>query len=137
MALTKFQRLMMINAHPIKFWANIIGGLITLYFLWKHDLFYALLLGGLIIFGGTFFTTKYSKLSLEEIAGTRLGNLFRHYTTPLGFTCYCISHIIIPVSFWYHELILFGIGIVFLMMGLFNRVSILNHGNNHPKNRTG
>ena len=109
---------MLINAQPIKFWLNIIGGLIALYFLWKHELINALIFGGIIIFTGTFFATKYSKLTTEEIAKTKIGNIFLRYTTPLGFTCYLISHILIPISVWYHNLFLLGAGLLFLLIGL-------------------
>ena len=34
MRLSKFEKLMLINAQPIKFWLNIVGGLIALYLLW-------------------------------------------------------------------------------------------------------
>lgn len=118
MILTKFQKLMLINAQPIKFWLNIIGALIALYFLWKHELINAMIFGGIIIFAGTLFATKYSKLSTEEIAKTRIGNIFLRYTTTFGFTCYLVSHILIPISFWHHNLILLGIGLLFLFFGL-------------------
>lgn len=118
MTLTKFQRLMLINAQPIKFWFNIVGGLIALYFLWKHDIINALLFGGIVIFTGTFLAIKYSKLTTEEIAKTKIGNAFLRYSTTLGFTCYLISHILIPVSFWLHSFILLGAGLLFLIIGL-------------------
>lgn len=118
MELTKFQRLMLINAQPIKFWLNIIGGLIALYFLWKHEIIYAIVVGGFIIFTATFLATKYSKLTIEEIAKTKIGNIFLRYATTFGFTCYLLSHILIPISFWLHSLILSGIGLLFLIIGL-------------------
>ena len=118
MALTKFQRLMLMNAQPIKFWLNIIGGLIAIYFLWKHELINAMIFGGIIILTGTFFATKYSKLTPEEIAKTKIGGIFLRYSTKFGLTCYLISHILIPTAFWYHNLILLGVGLLFLITGL-------------------
>lgn len=115
---------MLINAQPIKFWLNIIGGLIALYFLWKQELLIALILGGIIIFSGTIFATKYSKLTTEEIAKTKIGNIFLRYATPFGFTCYLISHILIPISFWLHSLILLGVGLLFLIIGLIKNEKI-------------
>ena len=106
------------NAQPIKFWLNIIGGLIAIYFLWKHELIKAMLFGGIIILTGTFFATKCSKLTPEEIAKTKIGGIFLRYSTKFGLTCYLISHILIPTGFWYHNLILLGVGLLFLITGL-------------------
>ena len=51
MKLTKFEKLMLINAQPIKFWLNVAGGLIALYWLWEHDMIKAILIGGTKCFG--------------------------------------------------------------------------------------
>jgi len=119
MQLTKFQKLMLVNAQPIKFWLNIAGGLIALYFLWEHEIIKAILVGGSIIFGGTFLATKYSRLNVEEIAKTRMGNIFLQYSTRFGFICYLIGHALIPLSFWYHNFVLTGVGLIALVVGLF------------------
>ena len=118
MELSKFEKLMLINAQPIKFWLNIVGGLIALYLLWEHDIIKAILIGGAIIFAGTFLATKYSKLNDEEIAKTQMGNIFLQYSTKFGFMCYLISHVLIPISFWYHNLVLTGVGLLVLIVGL-------------------
>ena len=112
---------MLINAQPIKFWLNIAGGLIALYFLWEHDIIKAILIGGAILFAGTFLAKKYSKLNDEEIAKTKMGNIFLQYSTRFGLLCYLISHILIPVSFWYHNLIFTGVGLIVLIIGLMGR----------------
>ena len=118
MELTKFEKLMLINAQPIKFWLNIIGGLIALYLLWEHDIIKAILIGGVIIFAGTFLATKYSKLNDEEISKTKMGKIFLQYSTKFGFFCYLFSHVLIPISFWYHNLVLTGVGLIVLIVGL-------------------
>lgn len=118
MKLTKFEKLMIINAQPIKFWLNIVGGLIALYLLWEHAIIKAISIGGVIIFAGTFLATKYSKLNNEEIAKTKMGNIFLQYSTKFGFICYLIGHILIPISFWYHDLVLAGVGLIVLIVGL-------------------
>ena len=118
MKLTKFEKLMLINAQPIKFWLNIVGGFIGLYFLWEHDLVKAILIGGTIIVAATILAKKYSKLNGEEIAKTKLGNIFLQYSTRFGLICYLISHILILLSFWYHNLVFSGVGIIVLIVGL-------------------
>lgn len=109
---------MLINAQPIKFWLNIVGGFIALYFLWEHDITKSILFGGTIIFAGTFLAKKYSKLNDEEIAKTKMGNIFLQYSTRFGLICYLISHILIPLSFWYHNLVFTGVGLTVLIVGL-------------------
>jgi len=116
--LTKFQKLMLINAQPIKFWLNLAGGFIALYLLWEHEIIKAILIGGPIIFAGTFLANKYSRLNEEEIAKTKMGIIFLQYSTKFGFACYLTSHVIIPLSIWYHNLILTAIGVVVLIVGL-------------------
>lgn len=118
MGLSKFEKLMLINAQPIKFWLNIVGGLIALYLLWEHDIIKAVLIGGAIIFAGTFLATKYSKLHDEEISKTKMGKIFLQYSTKFGFMCYLISHVLIPISFWHHNFILTGVGLLVLIVGL-------------------
>lgn len=109
---------MLINAQPIKFWLNIVGGFIALYLLWEHEIIKAILIGGSIIFGGTFLATKYSKLNVEEIAKTRMGNIFLQYSTRFGLICYLISHVLIPLSIWYHNYVFTGVGLIALIVGL-------------------
>ena len=118
MKLTKFEKLMLINAQPIKFWLNIVGGLIVLYFLWEHDIIKAILIGGTIIVAATILAKKYSRLNDEEIAKTKMGSIFLQYSTRFGLMCYLISHILIPVSFWYHNLVFSGVGLFVLIIGL-------------------
>ena len=109
MKLTKFEKLMLVNAQPIKFWLNIVGGFTVLYFLWEHDIIKAILLGGTIIFVATILAKKYSKLNDAEIAKTRMGNIFFTIFHKVGLICYLISHILIPLSFWYHNLVFSGL----------------------------
>ena len=109
---------MLINAQPIKFWLNIVGGFIVLYFLWEHDIIKAILMGGTIIVAATILAKKYSKLNDEEIAKTKMGKIFLQYSTGFGLVCYLISHILIPISFWYHNLVFSGIGLIVLIVGL-------------------
>jgi hypothetical protein len=116
--LTKFKKLMLINAQPIKFWINIVGGFIFLYFLWEHEIIKAILIGRSIIFLGTLLAKKYSRLTDEEIAKTNMGKIFLQYSTKFGFMCYLISHIIIPVSIWFHNLIFTAIGLMVLIVGI-------------------
>ena len=118
MELTTFKKLMLINAQPIKFWLNLAGGLIALYLLWENEPVKAILFGGAIIFAGTLFAKKYSKLNDEEIAKTIMGRIFLQYSTRFGFSCYLISHVLIPFSVWYHSLVLTGVGLIVLLIGL-------------------
>jgi hypothetical protein len=116
--LTNFQKLMLINAHPAKMVLNIIGGVIALYFLWQHQLISAVLLGGIFIIAGTIIAIKFYTISPEKVADTFLGKMFLRYSTNLGFTFYLTSHILIPVSFWFHNLKLAAFGLILLVCGL-------------------
>ncbi len=101
--MTKFEKLMLINAHPVKFWLNNAGGLIGIYFLWHHDLIKAILTGGLFIFGGTFLTVKVFSFNADDISKTYLGKLFLLCSSKPGFIIYMLSHILIPISSWFNN----------------------------------
>ena len=116
--LTKFQKLMLINAHPSKLVLNTIGGAIALFYLWKHQILFAILFGGLFIVAGTIITTQFYKFSLDKIADTFFGKIFLRYSTPFGFICYLASHIVIPLSFWLHNLLVSLLGLIILVCGL-------------------
>jgi hypothetical protein len=118
MKLSRFQKVMLINAQPVKFWLNLVGGVIALYLLWAHKLAAALLSGGFFILAGTYHAKRYSRLKHEEVAQTRLGHIFLQYSTPFGFVCYLASHVLIPVSFWFHQWMVAGAGMVLLGIGL-------------------
>lgn len=115
--MTKFQKLMLINAYPVKMVFNSVGGIGALYFLWEHELLYAIILGGIFIFSGTLLASK-SKASPIAISETFLGKIFLRYSTKWGFVCYLVSHALIPISFWFHNMYLAVLGALFLLIGL-------------------
>ncbi len=117
MSLTKFQKLMLLNAQPVKFWLNNVGGGIALFFLWNHAIMHALIFGGGIILFGTVLSAKISKTPPEELAKTNIGSIFLRYSTKFGFTCYLISHTLIPLSIWMHNFILTAAGLLALIIG--------------------
>lgn len=116
--LTKFQRLMLINAHPAKLLLNTFGGAIALFYLWENQILFAILFGGISIVAGTLITTKFYKFNPEIIAGTFFGEIFLQYASTFGFIFYLASHILIPLSFWLHNLKLTVIGLILLACGL-------------------
>lgn len=116
--LTKFEKLMLINAHPSKLVLNTIGGTIALFYLWEHKILLAILLGGVFIVAGTIITTKFYKFNPEQIADTFFGKIFLRYSRAFGFIFYLASHILIPLSFWLHNLYLTAFGLILLASGL-------------------
>jgi hypothetical protein len=126
---TKFQRLMLINAYPSKLLLNTIGGIIALFFLWKHQFLAAMLSGGVLILIGAIIATKFSRFGREKIGNTFVGKIFLRYSTPFGFICYLMSHTLIPISFWQHNFYLTGLGLFFLAFGLYNREEKNTPGN--------
>jgi hypothetical protein len=108
---------MLINAHPAKLVLNTVGGAIALYYLWGHQIFHAIILGGILIVTGTIITTRFYKFSPEKVTDTFLGKLFLRYSTALGFLFYLASHILIPLSFWLHNLYITALGLLLLVFG--------------------
>lgn len=109
---------MLINAHPSKLVLNSIGGVIALFYLWKHQILFAIFLGGIFVITGTIITTKFYKFSPEKTADAFFGKIFLRYSTAFGFTFYLASHILIPLSFWLHNLYLALLSLILLLCGL-------------------
>lgn len=117
MKLSKFEKLMLVNAHPLKFSLNIAGGLLALYLLWDQQLINAILFGGIFIFLGTVLTLKFGHFDADKTALNFWGRVFLRYSSPLGFILYLSGHIIIPIAFWFHSLQLCAVGIFLLLLG--------------------
>ncbi len=79
--LTRFQKLMLLNAHPLKQLLNYIGGAIGLYFLWLHKPFSAAIYGFGIIFFGSLISIVIGKSDPYETVKTNWGKIFLHYTS--------------------------------------------------------
>jgi len=117
MKLSKFEKLMPVNAHPLKFYLNIAGGILALYLLWHQQLFNAILIGGIFIFIGTILTLKTGHFDIHKVALNFWGQVFLRYSRPAGFILYLSGHIIIPIAFWFHNLQLYALGIFLLLLG--------------------
>jgi hypothetical protein len=113
---TELQKVMLVNAHPIKLIFNAIGGGLGLYFLWQQDGLNALVIGFGICLLGTVFSL-FKKLDLEKTASTFWGKFFLCYSSGIGFALYLISHILIPYAFWIHNLFVALFGLLVLLVG--------------------
>ncbi len=114
---TELQKVMLINAHPVKMVFNTIGGIIALYFLWQHQGINALVIGLGISLLGTVFTL-IKKFDYKKIATSFLGKLFMCYTSGIGFALYLTSHILVPYAFWIHNLYVALLGLLVLLIGI-------------------
>ena len=110
---------MLLNAHPIKQLLNYLGAAIGLYFLWLHNWSSALIFGFGVVLLGSLIAKFIGKYDPVETAKTWWGKAFLHYASPLGFTLYLISHILVPVAFWFHSLYLALIGVGILLFCYF------------------
>ena len=115
--LSGFQKLMLLNAHPIKMVFNYIGGAIGLYFLWQHRGWYALIFGLGVALLGTLISKLFGGYDAQKIASTLWGKIFLCYSTTIGFILYISSHILIPYACWAHNLYLGLLGLAFLCIG--------------------
>lgn len=113
---SELQKVMLINAAPIKLVFNTVGGAIALYFLWNHDGINALVYGLGIALLGTVFSL-FKKFDHKEIAKTVFGKWFLCYTSGIGFALYLISHILIPYAFWINNLSVALLGLLILFVG--------------------
>src|SRR4030095_2656707 len=129
MKLSKFEKLMLVNAHPLKFSLNIAGGILALYLLWDQQLVNAILFGGIFIFLGTVLSLKIGNFDAHKIALNFWGRIFLRYSRPTGFILYLSGHIIIPIAFWFHNLQLCALGIFLLLLGQITK----KHTNSTPK----
>jgi hypothetical protein len=115
---TQLQKIMLVNAHPVKNLLNLIGATLGLYYLWQNQVINALIFGFGLILVGTVLATGFGKFNPEKIASTFWGKIFLCYTNGVTFFLYIAAHILIPYGFWIHNLYVSLIGVLMLLAGL-------------------
>lgn len=109
---------MLRSAYPGKLALDAIGGALGSYFLWKHELTLALLIGGLLLGGAVIVGWKFGDKQRERLSRTGLGRLFLRFGRPLPFGLYAIADLIIPVGLYLHDLRVIAAGILLLVIAL-------------------
>ena len=117
MKLNKFEKLMVLNAAPIKQVFNYSGGAIGMYFLWDHDWISALVYCLGIVFLGSILAAFVFRYKAEKVADSFSGKAYLRFSTPIGFSLYLASHILIPFSFWTHNLYFVALGLALFIAG--------------------
>ena len=124
---SEIEKVMLINAHPVKNLFNFIGLAFGLYFLWQKDAVMALITGLGPALLGTIIATAFFKIDIEKLARTTWGKLFLCYTTKIGFGLYIASHILVPLGFWLNNLLVSVVGLFCLIIGVLIYKKVLNH----------
>ncbi len=120
------------NAHPLKFSMDIIGILISFFYMWSHEIYKAFLIGGVIILIGTFIAVVAFKIEESKVAASVLGKAYYRLSIKKGFACYITFYVLAFTACWLNEIILFLPAILSLFIGLIiHRTDILFQ--NHSK----
>lgn len=116
---TELQKIMLINAHPVKNFLTFVGGAIACYYLWLGQGINALVFGFGLVLTGTLLVTGFGKFNPRKTASTFWGEIFLSYTNGVTFSLYIAAHILIPLAFWIHNLYVALIGLLMLSVGIF------------------
>lgn len=92
---------MLLHAHPAKFAAEVLNGVVVARLLWRHDWRGAVAAGTLGFLPSTLLLWDKR---VGPLAGTALGKLLLVYTTPSGFVLYNLSALPLGYGFWTHRL---------------------------------
>jgi hypothetical protein len=123
---SELQKVMLINAHPVKNIFNLISLPFIFYFLWIHDPIMALTTGLGIALLGTILATAFWKMDVVKISTTFFGKLYMCFATKIGFGLYITSHILIPLGFWLNNLSVALVGLMLMIIAILIYKRVLN-----------
>lgn len=110
------ERIMIQHAHPAKLITDILGILIGWYFLWSHNLLFALIalfgvsvLGTLLVWGQ----------DVSQLYETKLGKWMIVQAEPMNLLVRSIGFAVVCYGFWSHTALYFPLGIVIIIAARF------------------
>src|SRR4051812_45803555 len=115
---SKFERLarryMLQHAHPMKFTAEVLGVMWSVYFLWRHQWILAAIAASVLFFVSTLLLWR-SRKRLDRLAGTPLGKMMLVYAAPTAFAMYNLSAFPAVYGVWTHQPLFILVGISMLL----------------------
>jgi hypothetical protein len=110
------ERIMIQHAHPAKLITDILGIFIGWYFLWSHNLLFALIalfgvsvLGTLLVWGQ----------DVSQLYETKLGKWMIVQAEPINLLVRSIGFAVVCYGFWSHTAFYFPLGIVIIIAARF------------------
>lgn len=116
------KRYVLSHAHPVKFISEILGILISSYFVWKHDWILAIVSAIILFFLSTLLVWRHPIQNLEK---TSLGKIMLVYSKSINFLLYNISVVPYIYGLWTHKLIYVLIGILILVLPHFLKLNMI------------
>ena len=104
---------MLLHAHPIKFIAEILGVIWSVYFLWHHNWIGAVIVS---LVGFLLSTLLLWKQPIDHLATTSLGKVMSVYGTPFNFLLYNLSALPVIYGLWTHDALFILIGLSILLL---------------------
>jgi hypothetical protein len=110
------ERIMIQHAHPLKLSTDILGVLIGWYFLWAHNLPFALL----AIFGASVLgTVLVWGENVSHLYETKLGKWMSVQAEPTNLVVRSVGFAFVCYGFWSHSILYFPIGITIIIAARF------------------
>jgi hypothetical protein len=104
------------HAHPAKLTTDILGVFIGWYFLWAHQLLFALV----ALFGASVFGTLLVwRQNVSQLYETTLGKWMIVQAEPVNLVVRSIGFAIVCYGFWSHNALFFPIGIAIIVAARF------------------
>ena len=102
------------HAHPMKFAAEVLGVMWSVYLLWHHNWVWAIGVAIASFLLSTLLLWKQRRY--DYLAQTALGKIVLIYTTPLNFLLYNLSAIPFIYGLWTHNSVFILIGISLILL---------------------
>lgn len=106
-------RLMVLHAHPIKFTAEVLGVIWSVYFLWNRSWIGAVIVS---LVGFLCSTLLLWNHPIDYLSTTPLGKVMSIYGTPFNFLLYNLSALPVIYGLWNHDSLFILIGISILLL---------------------
>lgn len=110
---TEIRRYMLQHAHPMKFTAEVLGVMWSIYFLWNHSWVGALAVALVSFLVSTLLLWRKQ---FEYLANTALGKIMLVYSTPLNFALYNMSAVPFIYGLWSHSTIFILVGVSLFLL---------------------
>ena len=104
---------MLLHAHPVKFIAEILGAIWSVYFLWHHNWIWAVIVS---LIGFLLSTLLLWNKQVDHLATTSLGKVMLVYGTPFNFLLYNLSALPVIYGLWIHDALFILIGLSILLL---------------------
>jgi hypothetical protein len=103
--------------HPAKLFTDWFTGLLSLYFIWRHELLIGLVVGIIPSILASFFIMQFA--NIEHLKQSRFGKYIEKYMTKQMQIVRFVGYFIMVLSAWWHNIFFIVIGLIIILSAWF------------------